>query len=136
VVLKITHIPIVAIIWLFESLHHQVNGGPLAFSSFNPSATNLTLNTSNAAKKQKQRPFLSKSNHTKTGSIHFPDILADDGSHSPGPQDYIVTGRKEVNTPQVVNNTLLEKKVDDLQAKIEELTALILSQQGNSPDDP
>lgn len=76
-------------------------------------------------------PFLSNRANNKTHSQHFPELPDDDGVHSPGPQNFVVRSKKEGRMESVVvDNPALEQKVEDLSAKIAELTALIMAQQG------
>ena len=135
--LKVTHIPIVATIWLWEAAHAQVNGGASAFSSIGPGTTQLRIDSTTGTAK-KQRPFLSNRTNTKTSSQHFVEMPTpqEDGSHSPTPQDSTVRSRKESGGKTViVDNTDLEQRVGDLSAKIAELMALMMAQQGTTGDD-
>ena len=126
--LKITHMPIVAIIWLFEAIHIKVKSDVPLFSSLGPSGAN-TLPVDGATSPRRQMPFLS--NRAKTYSQHFPEIPNDDEAHSPGPQNFVVKSKKESGVETVVvDNPALEQRVEDLSAKIAELTALIMAQQG------
>jgi hypothetical protein len=82
---------------------------------------------------KKQIPFLSKSN-TNRSSQHFLDGPVNDSCHSPGPQTPKASRQRKTDS-MVVASSNLEKKVDDLTAKIAELTALIMTQQGTSPEE-
>ena len=121
-----------ALIWLFESAHDRIRGNAPLFSNLGPSGA-ITLTVDGANSPRRQKPFLSNRANDKTLSQHFPEIPSEDGGHSPGPQNFIVKGKKEgkgtVETV-VVDNPALEQKVEDLSAKIAELTALIMAQQG------
>ena len=129
-VLKITHMPIVAIIYVFEAINTKIKGGAPLFSSLGPSGAN-TLPVDGAMSPKRQKPFLS--NRAKRYSQHFPDVPSEDGSHSPGPQNFVVKGKKEGKVETVVvDNPALEQRVEDLSAKIAELTALIMAQQGSA----
>ena len=58
--LKITHLPIVGIIWVFERAHEKIRGGASGFSSIGhigPGSTQLTQDSRIPSKKP--RPFLS-----------------------------------------------------------------------------
>jgi len=126
VLLKITHIPIVCAIWVFESAHDQVKGGAPTFSYINPS-TQLSSDSSTPAKKQ--RPFLINRTHKKASSQHFEDNTSHDELVILGPQIYTIKGRKEDKGKHVVvDQSGLEEKVADLSSKVEELTALIMAQ--------
>lgn len=128
--LKITHWPIVVIIWVFETIHSKVKGDTPLFSTLGPSGMN-TLPLDGATSPRRQKPFLS--NRAKTYSQHFPEIPSDDGAHSPGPQYFAIKSKKEGRLETVVvDNPALEQKVEDLSAKIAELTALIMAQQGTA----
>jgi len=133
ILLKATHIPIVGVIWLFESVHGQVNGGASNFSSIGPDLTQLTIDS--ATTRRKQRPFLSNRTNTKTLSQHFIEMPSEDGSRSPGPQNYAIKGKKEGEAETVlVGNADLAVKIEDLTAKIAELTSLIMARQGVHDD--
>ena len=122
--------PIVAVIWVFEAIHAKITGEAPLFSTLGPPGGN-TLPVDGAASPRRQKPFLSNRADNKTYSQHFPDVLDDDGAHSPGPQDFVVRSKKEGKVETVVvDNPALEQKVEDLSAKIAELTALIVAQQG------
>jgi len=132
VLLKITHIPIVGAIWLFEKAQDRVTGSGNAFSSIGPSTSQTEFSTqTSAGNPKKQIPFLSKSN-TNRSSFH--DGPVGDGSHTPSPQTPRASRQSKIDTV-VVGSSDLERKVDDLTAKIAELTALIMTQQGTSPEE-
>lgn len=128
--LKVTHSPIVAAIWLFEKAHEKVNGGASGFSSIGPGLARLTSESSSS---KKQRPFLA-SRSGKTDSQHFPETPAEDGTHSP-PHESAPKGKKEGQPAIVVSNTMLEEQVQDLSLKIAELTALIMASQGTPQEE-
>ena len=131
ILLKITHSPIVAAIWLWESAHAQVNGGALAFSSIGP-GQNQSRTDSSIGTSKKQRPFLSNRTNLKVSSQHFPELptAQEDGSHSPTRQDSASESRKEgCGRTIIAENSDLEQKVGDLSAKIAELMALLNAQQ-------
>lgn len=124
--LKITHIPIVGAIWLFESAQEQMGGGVNRFSSIGPSMED----TNQYEPTKKQRPFLSNRTDTKTSSQHFPE----DGLQIPGP--CAVKGKREIKGEAVmVDNAGLEARVADLTTKIAELTALMMALQGTSTEE-
>jgi hypothetical protein len=135
IVLKITHLPIVGIIWVFERAHEKIRGGASGFSSIGhigPSSIQLTQDSRIPSKKS--RPFLADRTNKRT-SQHFSEAPNEDGAHSPGPQNYKIRSKKDIDAKIVVNNTDLENQVKDLSAKIAELTALIMAQQGNGGDE-
>ena len=123
--LKITHIPIVGAIWLFESAQEQVGSGAKGFSSVGPSSED----TAQYVPTKKQRPFLSNRTATKTSSQHF----TDDSLQSPG--SYNITGKNEIKEATVVADNVLEMKIEDLTTKVAELTALIMAQQRTSAEE-
>jgi hypothetical protein len=135
--LKVTHLPIVGAIWLFESIHERV-GGASTWSSIGPSSASMTIDSTTGTKKQ--RPFLSNRTNSKVASMHFPDTPGEDGG-SDDREHMVVKGKKEGKTSNdkggvvMVNNLELEDKVADLSAKIAELTALIMAQQGTSQEE-
>ena len=120
--------PIVAIIYIFEAIHTKIKGDTPLFSTLGPSGT-TTLPLDGATSPRQQKPSLS--NRAKTYSQRLPELPTADGMDSPGHQNLVVKGKKEgpVETV-VVDNPALEQRVEDLTAKIAELTALIMSQQG------
>jgi len=127
-VLKITHMPIVAIIYVFEAIHSKIKGDTPLFSTIGPVTAN-TLPIDGASSSRRQKPFLS--NRAKTYSQHFPELPNQDEAHSSGPQDFVVKSKKEGSVETVVvNNLALEQRVEELSTKIAELTALIMAQQG------
>jgi hypothetical protein len=82
---------------------------------------------------RKSIPFLAKSNRapSKHNSQHFGYGPNDDHDpHTP-----IRTERAQRPEAVVVNNANLEKMVEDLGAKIAELTAIVLAQQGSAPEE-
>ncbi|TAQ91658.1 hypothetical protein B7494_g111 [Chlorociboria aeruginascens] len=127
--LKITHTPFIAAIWLFESAQDQI-GGESTFSYIGPSA-GITKSSTSGTMSKKQRPFLSTRIDTKRSSRHFNEIPDRDGSESPSPQSYSLESKKIRDGKTVlVDNAGLEEKIADLSNKIAELTALFMAQQG------
>ena len=90
---------------------------------FNPSNTFHLENTS-----KKTKPFLSKSN-TNRSQHNFNDV--------PTTPETPVRSKRETNGLRVAegSNSELERKVDDLTAKIAELTALIMAQHGGADEE-
>jgi hypothetical protein len=129
-------------IWLFETVHTKLNGESPLFSNLGPSgAMTIPLDgtmdgaSERTTSPRRQKPFLS--NRVKTLSQHFPEIANADGAQSPGPQNFVVKSKKEGKSETVVvDNPALEQKVEDLSAKIAELTALIMAQQGIGGEEP
>jgi hypothetical protein len=122
--------PIVAIISIFEAIHSKIKGDTPLFSTLGPSGAN-TLPLDGATSPRRQKPFLS--NRAKTYSQHFPELPSEDGADSPIPQNFRVRSKKEGRVETVVvDNPALELRVEDLSAKIAELTALIMAQQGST----
>jgi len=72
--------------------------------------------------------------------MHSPGSPGEDGA-SDDREHMVLKGKKEGKTPNdkgsmvIVNNLELEDKVADLSAKIAELTALIMAQQGISQEE-
>lgn len=95
-----------------------------------PGLAQITAETDAPAKKQ--RPFLSNRTNSKTISGSFAGFNVENGASSASPK-LVLEGNKENghNEVVVVSNSDLEKKVADLSAKIAELTALIMAQQGS-----
>lgn len=123
VLLKTTHAPIVGLIWLWESIHHQLRGHATTFTSVSPRSAEVV------ARAGKSRPFLLDRSNTKTASRDF---------HETSESERIIPKGKEngkVRTPidDDGDGQGLEAKVEELGRKIEELTALIMAQQGKSP---
>jgi len=134
--LKITHLPIVGTIWVFERAHEKIRGGASGFSSIGhvgPGSTQLTQDSRIPSKKP--RPFLSDRTNSKRTSQQFSEVPNEDGANSPGPHSYKVRSKKDPDATIVVNNTDLENQVKELSVKIAELTALIMAQQGNGGDE-
>lgn len=127
VLLKVTHLPIVGAIWVFERVNDQVRGGAMTFSSMGPGSQ---FDLENRARKS--IPFLAKSNRapSKHNSHYFGH--APNGDHDPHTPK---TERVERAEMEVVNDANLEKMVEDLGAKIAELTAIVMAQQGTAPDE-
>jgi hypothetical protein len=134
--LKITHLPIVGTIWVFERAHEKIRGGASGFSSIShigPGSTQLSQDSRIPSKKPK--PFLSDRTNSKRTSQQFSEVPNEDGAHSLGPHSYKIRSKKDLDATIVVNNTDLENQVKDLSVKIAELTALIMAQQGNGGDE-
>ncbi|KAG9247684.1 hypothetical protein BJ878DRAFT_491316 [Calycina marina] len=132
VVLKVTHLPIVGAIWLFEISSGRVHGSVLEFSSLGPLQSTTELiepaydGRSSKAAKQKQKPDLSKASIGRSiHNLHDYDIADGRAETLEMKQDDTGSGRTEI----------LEKKVDHLTIKIAELTALIMSQHNNSSEE-
>ena len=126
--------PIVALIWLFEFVNNKIKGDAPFFSTLGPSGA-LTLPVDNDTSPRRQKPFLSNRANTKALSQHFPDIPNEDGTHSPGSQNFVVKGKRDGKVDGkvevvMVDNPALEQKVEELSSRIAELTALIMAQQG------
>ncbi|TVY48864.1 Calcium channel [Lachnellula occidentalis] len=108
ILLKITHAPFVACIWLFERVHVRINkSGADAFSSTDPKLT--------STKSKKQDPFLPKAQNIDNILTVF------DGAASPG-ENY-ERGKKE-GRESSARERALEDKVADLNAQFEEFQAL------------
>lgn len=136
VLLKITHFPIVACIWFFERTHeHFTKSGAEAFSNDNPQGAGTLSNAKSAtAKLKKLKPFLSsakQSDQNKRDSLG-PAVASVDGAASP--VSTYIRGKKE-GRDSMVREQALEDKVADLSAKIDELTALMLAQQGSTNEE-
>ena len=129
-ILKITHMPIVAIIYVFEIIHNKIKGDAPLFSALGPAGAN-TLSVDGASSLRRQKPFLS--DRAKTYSQHFPETLSENGTNGAGPQSLEVRGKNNGRVEMVVgDNPGLEQRVEDLSAKIAELTALLMAQQGTA----
>jgi len=115
VLLKITHTPIVAAIWLYETIHEQFHGNSQTFSTVGPSETK----TSKA-----QKGFMAN-----RPPMPSPSLPAE------GQSPFAVNGRKRgQENIRTGDQAALEAKVDDLSAKIAELTALLMAQQSKGPE--
>lgn len=135
-VLKLTHVPIVGAIWLFELAHEQARRSN-TFSSLQP--PHHTLGPSAVPKPQPARPThgpsSSSQNHLiiqKTEELLSPQV--DVGKDKKGAESTVVLS--DTNLEGQVQE--LSGQVKDLSAKIAELTALIIAQQGGTvapPDD-
>lgn len=132
--LKITHMPIVAIIWVWEAFHTRIYGDTPLFSAVSPVGDNdLPVDgaTSPVAGPRRQKPFLSNRANNRMYSQHLPELIHDDDTHSPNPQSSVDQKKKDGEAERVVvDKNVLEQRVEDLSAKIAELTALIMAQQG------
>lgn len=98
------------------------------FSGMGPG---MQLDLENRAKRS--IPFLAKSNRvpSKHNSQFFADTPGTDhDAHTP-----IRSERRERPEKAVANDSNLEKMVEDLGAKLAELTALVMAQQGSAPDE-
>jgi len=128
--LKVTHLPIIGAIWLFEAAYESIKGHTPMFSTVGPSEQ-LTRESTTLSKKP--RPFLSNRASANTASQHFPELRTDDGPCCPDSYDDPVKSKKEGERAVVLDNPELnglKAQVDDLSSKIAELTALIMAQQG------
>jgi hypothetical protein len=126
--LKVTHIPIVAIIWIFEAILGKIQGDAPLFSTLGPSG-GIPSHLDGAASPRRQKPFLS--NRAKKPSEHSPETPSGNEAHSPGLQKSVVRSKKETNVEElIVDKSALEQRVENLSDKIAELTALIMAQQG------
>jgi hypothetical protein len=132
--LKITHTPIVAGILLYEGIQERFSSRSHTFATLGPADT---------SKSKAQRPFLvTRSEPIPSPGMYHGDAIRELGG--PGVRSPITgitknemhtkNGKLDTTNGAVVSEgqRALEKKVDDLSAKIEELTALILSQQHNN----
>ncbi|TVY45355.1 Calcium channel [Lachnellula subtilissima] len=120
--LKITHAPIVACIWLFERMHERVNkSGADAFSSTDPQ------NTSSKTKSKKQKPFLSKAQLSDNRN----SLAVFDGVASPGEEyERVVELEDRIADLSAKNEEL--RTLTAKSAQIEELKALIIAGQGTA----
>ena len=84
------------------------------------------LPSQQSSSKRKQKPFLSKSSK-RHSSHNLHNSPTTDASHGPEVASYDVLAGPR--------NEDLEKKVDNLTAKIAELTALVMAQQNNSSEE-
>jgi hypothetical protein len=118
--LKTTHTPIVGAIWLYEKLQDHISGANHSFGIVGPGEANTP---------KVQRP------------VHF-----DRNSRQPASQRYSKTPRPDSSsetgflkafraTTGKSGQEDLERKVEDLASKIEELTALILAQTRRDNDE-
>ncbi|TVY15639.1 Calcium channel YVC1, partial [Lachnellula arida] len=137
ILLKITHAPIVACIWLFERMHEHVNkSGADAFSSIDPQPTSTLLkDTPSSTKAKKQKPFLSKAQDSDNRN----SLAVLDGAASPG-EEYVrgkKEGRESLARERVLEDRVadLSSKIEDMGTKIEELTALIMAGQGSADEE-
>jgi len=107
----------------FSSIGPAYNTEPLEPTSSHRTSQNLA--------KRKQKPFLSKSSagHSSHDLQHSPIT---DGSQGQGLETPVI--RRDDRTGGGVNEDL-EKKVDNLTAKIAELTALVMAQQNSSSEE-
>ncbi|KAH8808846.1 hypothetical protein F5884DRAFT_858365 [Xylogone sp. PMI_703] len=138
--LKVTHLPIVVTIYLFERLQEQWTGHRR--SEFSPLGPYAEGSSNNKVGSRRSRPFLlDRSSNPRVMSQYLGDISGESASarrhvtdvwstedHLPSP----ASGRKVVGTSEHVD---LEAKIDDLSAKIAELTALVMAQQGTSVEE-
>lgn len=132
--LKVTHLPIVAIIMLYESMQARVSkGGSLTVSSTRSASAGLNRNSTITVKKQPQPPFLSSRANTMNSSQHFLD-WQDDGEMSSLDlhTSTFQGGQKSQGEVTGVGDLSLEQKVDALTEQVAQLTAIILAQQVNS----
>ena len=130
--LKVTHLPIVGAIWLFELAHEQVRESN-TFSSIQP-----PHHTAGPSILRIQAPL---PNHTPTNTSHHQTIDSKATAEpAPGPIVENAKAKKEAERTNVVCDTDLQGQVKelsghvkDLSAKIAELTALIMAQQPPAP---
>ena len=113
ILLKTTHAPIVGAIWLYEKLQDHINGANHTFGG-------IGLGTKNTRKVQ--RPFLVKRNSVQTASQRYSKTPRRDSGSEAG----FLKAIKAATGKGGQEN--LERKVEDLSSKIEELTALIMAQ--------
>jgi hypothetical protein len=132
-VLKVTHLPIVGAIWLFELVHHQVRVTN-TFSSIRP--TDCHFESPPVARFQFENP-----NHGPPSSSQQPSIDTKP-TEILGPGTRGANGTVNEETERTVLGSLsyLEVEVHDLRgqvnglsAQIAELTALIMAQQAIIP---
>jgi hypothetical protein len=132
VVLKITHGPIVAAIWLFEAANNKLSEVAPGFSSIGPcSEATIPLHSN----QKRQRPFLSNRRTANTSSQYFTEAPHDSGLDSPTHSKPSVKRRSKVNKETAVDSTALEQRIESLSAQMAELTALIVAQQSMSNED-
>jgi len=129
-VLKVTHLPIISAIWLFELAHYQVRETN-AFSTIQP--THHTVEPSAIPKTQPTHSSHGPSSSSRhpLGGLGTAEVLT--------PSAHVNNGKdikEEAADSTIVINTDLEGQVKelsgqvkDLSAKIAELTALIMAQQ-------
>lgn len=126
--LKITHTPIVCLIWLLETIYDRVYGGRLAskFATIGP-------RPSSAGPVKKQRPFLVDGNSTHA---QMQSPLSPEDPSTPVRYDIQTImsrkeGKRSRGQSQSTNRRegVLEAKFDELTAQVAQLTALILAQQ-------
>lgn len=141
--LKVTHTPIVGLIWLIEIFNHETQNGGKYVSSSSASSTIGPRPTSGGPPgKKPQRPFLvDRCSTIKRSSEVFLGSPQDSGFvddvESPvkeaGSASSKVWGRKEgvrgSESEMREGQKSLEKKVDELTARVAELTSLMLAQQ-------
>lgn len=125
--LKATHSPFIAMIWVYEALEERIYGNDHTFAPMGPQVTNT--------KKVFSRPFLV--GWTSAQSIIDTRDFANNKKKRPDSSNSyadIVKGRKEGPSKgrKGEQGEDLHKKVDDLNAKIAELTALIMASQQKS----
>ncbi|KAL3420020.1 ion transporter [Phlyctema vagabunda] len=138
ILLRITHAPIVAAIFLFERAQEKVGLGAKTFSSIGPGTARLAVHTDSEGNTtaKKQKPFLTNRAQPKPAS-------RGEGALSPGEACFSRTKShdgKEVVA--AVDNSAMEEKVNelsrevkDLSQTIKELTALLMAQQAGSAED-
>jgi hypothetical protein len=131
--LKVTHLPFVGAIWVFESLHEQLNGGASKFSSIGPGYNHPTNDPAMPFKRQ--RPFLHNRTTAEIGARYSMEIPNDENPVAPSPQNSAAKVKNDSDPVVVVSNIELENQVRELTAKITELTALFMAQQGAAHED-
>jgi hypothetical protein len=130
IVLKITHSPIVGIIYLYERLHDRVYGTSHTFGSIGPSASNT---------RRVQKPTLQNRDSlvsisprvTRTPSRSAPakDSERDEGGDAPGLMKVFKTAVGQTGSEE---RESIQNQLNDLSAKIDELTALLMVQQNQT----
>lgn len=124
--LKITHIPIVAMIMLYETLHDKLYGRHNSFSTIGPSETETSKLTGS---------FLTG----KATLLRSPLYASEPSTPSPTKKlaDVKRMGSRRTDSGDITtidsnrSDGELHKKVDELSARIAELTALIMAQQNS-----
>lgn len=118
--LKATHTPIVGTIWLYEKFEDHIKGGSHTFGVIGPGTTNT---------KKVQRPFLVDRNSLQSTSQRYSKTpRPDSGTEAGLLQAFKISANKS-------GQEELERKVEDLSTRIEELTALIMAQTQKTTSD-
>ena len=100
----------------------------MSFSSMGPG-----MQHESGSKPKRPIPFLARSNRAPSKHNSFFGDGPQDENHEP----QTLGSRERAERPEtvVVNNAKLEKMVEDLGAKIAELTAIVMAQQGSAPEE-